>query len=76
MNQSQLSAALEGIYANSIKDYTVLDKGKAKQQFEDEKGRNGAILVVLENKAFRCFSKNIRQFEKRSTDNNSQISWQ
>ena len=68
-SQSQLSAALEGIYENSIKDYSVLNNEKAKQHFNTKKGRNGAILFVLDNKANRRFSKNIRQFEKRSAAN-------
>jgi len=63
---SQFSAALEGIYANSIKDDSVLDELKAKQHFDGEKGRRGVLLIVLNNKAHRRFSKNIRKFEKSS----------
>ena len=65
-SQSELSAVLEGIYANSIKDYSVFDEVKAKQHFDGEKGRKGVLLVVLDNKAHRLFSKNIRKFEKSS----------
>ena len=64
LNQLKLSAVLEGVYANSIMNCTVLDKTITTQQFDDKKARNGAILVVLDNKAYRQFSKNIRKFEK------------
>jgi len=64
---SQLSASLEGIYENSIKDYSVFDEMKAKQHFDGEKGRNGVLLVVLDKKAHRRFTKNIRKLEKNST---------
>ena len=69
-SQSQLSAALEGIYANSIMDYNVWDNESVKQDYKNLKGWNGAILVILDNKGHRGFSKNLKQFDKRSTTNN------
>ena len=63
-SQSQLSAALEGIYANSIKDYSVLNNEKAKQHFNTKKGRNGAILFVLDNKANSGFLKILDNLKK------------
>lgn len=68
-SQSHLSAVLESIYSNSIKDYNVLDKEQAKRQFDGMKARNGALLFVLENKAHRRFSKNLRKFKKRCVAN-------